>query len=168
MILRTIILVSYTPIISAHMYVSLRTDVCIRLYVLTFIHTCGHTRYIHTLYMYTYTSYMYIPTYVCTYIHTWAIYTYIHTYIHMPTYTYTHMFVCMCTYIHTCIIIHACILSFSPFLTISLCRAGLYFSHPVFSILCHVFSQLVFLHVSLYVVHPSLFQSASSPSPRNL
>ena len=27
----------------------------------------------------------------------------------------------------------------SAFLTISLCRAGHYFSHPVFSILCHVF-----------------------------
>ena len=31
------------------------------------------------------------------------------------------------------------------------------FCHLVFSILCHVFSQLVFLHVSLYVVPPSLF-----------
>ena len=40
---------------------------------------------------------------------------------------------------------------FSPFLTISLCRAGQYLSHPVFSVLCHVFSQSVFLHVSLYV-----------------
>ena len=29
--------------------------------------------------------------------------------------------------------------------------------HPVFSVLCHVFSQLVLLHVSLYVVPPSLF-----------
>ena len=29
------------------------------------------------------------------------------------------------------------------------CRVGHYFSHPVFSILCHFFSQLVFLHVSL-------------------
>ena len=45
----------------------------------------------------------------------------------------------------------------SPFLTISLCRASHYISHPVFSILCHVFSQLVFLHVSMYVVPPSLF-----------
>ena len=35
--------------------------------------------------------------------------------------------------------------TFSPFLTISLCRAGQYFCHPVFSILCHVFSELVFL-----------------------
>ena len=39
--------------------------------------------------------------------------------------------------------------------SISLCRAGQYFSHPVFSILCHVFSQSVFLHVFLYVVPPS-------------
>ena len=39
---------------------------------------------------------------------------------------------------------------FPPFLTISLCRAGQYFIHPVFLILCHVFSQLVFHHVSLY------------------
>ena len=38
---------------------------------------------------------------------------------------------------------------FSPFLTISLCRAGQYLSHPVFSVLRHVFSQSVFLHVSL-------------------
>ena len=30
---------------------------------------------------------------------------------------------------------------FSPFLTSSLCRAGHYFSHPFFSILCHVFNQ---------------------------
>ena len=30
---------------------------------------------------------------------------------------------------------------FSPFLTISLCGAGHYLSHPVFPILCHVFSQ---------------------------
>ena len=36
---------------------------------------------------------------------------------------------------------------FSPFLTISLCRASHYFSHPVFSILCRVFSQLVVLRV---------------------
>ena len=57
---------------------------------------------------------------------------------------------------------------FSPFLTISLCRAGQHFIHPVFSILCHVFSQLLFRHVSLYVVPPSLFRSASVPSPRNL
>ena len=56
----------------------------------------------------------------------------------------------------------------SPFLTISLCRAGQYLSHPVFSVLCHVFSQLVFLHVSLYVVPPSLSRSASAPSPRDL
>ena len=33
-------------------------------------------------------------------------------------------------------------------MTISLCGAGHYSSHPVFSILCHVFSQLVFLHAS--------------------
>ena len=45
---------------------------------------------------------------------------------------------------------------FSPFLTISLCRAGQYFSHPVFSVLCQFFSQSVFLHVFLYVVPPSL------------
>ena len=57
---------------------------------------------------------------------------------------------------------------FSPFLTISLCRAGQYLSHPVFSVLCHVFSQSVFLHVSLYVVPPSLSRSASAPSPRDL
>ena len=38
---------------------------------------------------------------------------------------------------------------FSPFLTISLCRAGQYFCHPVFSILCHVFSYLVLLHAPL-------------------
>ena len=59
-------------------------------------------------------------------------------------------------------------LTFSPFLTISLCRAGQYLSHPVFSVLCHVFSQSVFLHVSLYVVPPSLSRSASAPSPRDL
>ena len=59
-------------------------------------------------------------------------------------------------------------IDFSPFLTISLCRAGHYFSHPLFSILCHVFSQFVFLHVSLYVVPPSLFRSTSVPPPRNL
>ena len=29
-----------------------------------------------------------------------------------------------------------------PFLTVSLCRTGQDFSHPVLSILCHVFSQL--------------------------
>ena len=57
---------------------------------------------------------------------------------------------------------------FSPFLTISLCRAGQYLSHPVFSVLCHVFSQSVFLHVSLYVVPPSLSRSASAPYPRDL
>ena len=57
--------------------------------------------------------------------------------------------------------------SFSPFLTISLRRAGQYFSHAVFSILCHVFGQLVFLHVSLYVAPSSLFRSASASSPRN-
>ena len=57
---------------------------------------------------------------------------------------------------------------FSPFLTISLCRAGQYLSHPVFSVVCHVFSQSVFLHVSLYVVPPSLSRSASAPSPRYL
>ena len=65
-----------------------------------------------------------------------------------------------------CII--ACLSPFSPFLTISLYRAGQYFSHPVFSILCHVFSQLVFLHVSLYVVPPSFSRSASVPPPRKL
>ena len=36
--------------------------------------------------------------------------------------------------------------------------AGHYFSHLVFSIFCHVFSQLVFLHASLYVVPPSRFR----------
>ena len=51
-------------------------------------------------------------------------------------------------------------------MTISLCRAGQYLSHPVFSILCHVFNQLVFLHVSLHVVPPSLFRSTSAPSPK--
>ena len=39
---------------------------------------------------------------------------------------------------------------FSPFLTISLCRAGHYLSNPVFSISCHVFSKLECLHVSLW------------------
>ena len=48
---------------------------------------------------------------------------------------------------------------FSSFLTISLCRAGHYCSNPVFSILCHVFSQSVFLHVFLYVIPPSLFSA---------
>ena len=55
----------------------------------------------------------------------------------------------------------------SPFLTISFFDhliSGQYFSHQVVSIMCHVFSQLVFLHVSLYVVPPSLFRSASDPS----
>ena len=42
------------------------------------------------------------------------------------------------------------------------------FYHPIFSILGYVFSQLVFLHVSLYVVPPSLFRSDSAPAPRNL
>ena len=37
-------------------------------------------------------------------------------------------------------------------LTVSLCMAGHYFSHQAFSVLCHVFSQLVFLYVFLYVV----------------
>ena len=55
----------------------------------------------------------------------------------------------------------------SPFLTISLNRASHYFSHPVFTILCHVLSQSVFLQVSLYFVPPSLFRSTSAPSPRN-
>ena len=41
------------------------------------------------------------------------------------------------------------------------------FRHPVFSMLCHVFCQLVFLHVFLYVVPPSRFRSTSVPSPRN-
>ena len=59
---------------------------------------------------------------------------------------------------------HTTFSHFSHFLTIS----GLYLSHPVFSILCHVFSQLVFLHVSLHVVPPSLSRSASVPPPRNL
>ena len=47
---------------------------------------------------------------------------------------------------------------FPPFLTISLCRAGLYLCHPVFSVLYHVFSLLVFLHIFLCVVPPSLFR----------
>ena len=58
--------------------------------------------------------------------------------------------------------------SFSPFLTISLCMAGRYFSHPVFSTVCHVFCQLAFLHVSLYVAPQYMFWSASSQSPRNV
>ena len=56
---------------------------------------------------------------------------------------------------------------FSPFLAISLCRVGQYFSHLVFSILYHVFSQLVCLHSFLCAVSPSLFRSASTPSPSN-
>ena len=63
---------------------------------------------------------------------------------------------------------HADFLTFSPFLTISLNRAGQYFCHPVFSVLCHVFSQLVFLHVSLQVFPPSLSRSVSLPPPRHL
>ena len=35
-------------------------------------------------------------------------------------------------------------------------RTGHYFSHPVCSSLCHVFSQLVFLHVFVHVISPSL------------
>ena len=46
----------------------------------------------------------------------------------------------------------------SPFMTISMCWVVHYFNHPVFSISCHVFSQLVFRHVFfLYVVPPSVF-----------
>ena len=56
---------------------------------------------------------------------------------------------------------------FSPFLAISSCEAGNYLCHPVFSVLCHVFSQLVFLHIFPYIIPPSLFRSASDPSPRN-
>ena len=40
-------------------------------------------------------------------------------------------------------------------------------SHPVFPILCHVFCQLVFFHVSLYVGPPPLLRPTSAPSPRN-
>ena len=57
---------------------------------------------------------------------------------------------------------------FSPFFTISLCRVGQYCIRPAFSIVCHVFSQSVFLHVSLYVVPLSLLRSASDPSPRHI
>ena len=60
------------------------------------------------------------------------------------------------------------IVSHFSFLTISLCMAGNYLRHPVFPILCHVFSQLVFLHVSLYVFPPSLFRPTSAPSPQNV
>ena len=45
--------------------------------------------------------------------------------------------------------------SFLTFLYHHLVQGRPVFSHPVFSILCHVFSQLVLLHVSLYVVPPS-------------
>ena len=46
------------------------------------------------------------------------------------------------------------VLTFLKFLHHLLVQDPHYFSHPVFSILCHVFSQLVFLHVSFYVVPP--------------
>ena len=60
-------------------------------------------------------------------------------------------------------------LTFLTFLDHLLVQAGQCFSHPVFSILCrHVSSQLVFLHVYLYVVPPSLSRSVSVPSPRSL
>ena len=35
-------------------------------------------------------------------------------------------------------------ISLSPFWTISLCNAG---HHPLLSVLCHIFGQLVFIHV---------------------
>ena len=57
------------------------------------------------------------------------------------------------------------ILTFSPFLTISLCRAGQYLSHPVFSILCHVFSQLVFLHVCCPAIYFSVGLCSFSQKP---
>ena len=44
-------------------------------------------------------------------------------------------------------VLHVSPSNLSPFLTNSLCRADRYFRHPVFTNLCHVFSQLVFLHV---------------------
>ena len=46
-------------------------------------------------------------------------------------------------------------------------RTGRCFSYPIFSILCHVFRQLAFLCVFLYVVSPFLFRSTSAPSPRS-
>ena len=49
--------------------------------------------------------------------------------------------------------------AFFPSFLYHLLVQGHYFSHPVFSILCHVFSQLVLLHVFLYVVTPSLIRS---------
>ena len=60
----------------------------------------------------------------------------------------------------------------SPFLTISLCRAGHYFSIQYFRY-CAMYRYSVSwgsmsscLHVYLYVVPPSPFRSASAPSPR--
>ena len=50
-------------------------------------------------------------------------------------------------------------LLFLTFLDHLLFRAGQYFSHPVFSILCHVFSQSVLHHVSLYVVPLDIYFS---------
>ena len=52
---------------------------------------------------------------------------------------------------------------FSPFLTISLYRAGHYFIHPVFSLLCHAFSKLVFLPTSSTRFIILLFPSAGEP-----
>ena len=45
---------------------------------------------------------------------------------------------------------------FLTFLDLLLVQAGHYFSRSIFSILCHVFTPLVFLHVFLYVVDPYL------------
>ena len=45
----------------------------------------------------------------------------------------------------------------SPFVTISLCMACHYFRHPVFSMLCHVFSQLVCLDMALFMLSLRLF-----------
>ena len=75
------------------------------------------------------------------------------------------LFVCLTACLSICVFLCVCFSPFSLILTISLYRAGQYFSHPVFSVLCHVFRQLLFIHVSLYVVPPSLSWSASVPPP---
>ena len=49
-------------------------------------------------------------------------------------------------------------LNFLTFLIIPLCGAGHYIGHPVFSVLCHVFCQLIFLRVfrNVFVGGPRL------------
>ena len=83
MVLRTIILVSYTLIVSADTYVSLCTDVrIVRTCIRTYIHTCMRT------YLYTYTSYLrstYVHTYMghaCTRTNIHNTRAYIHRYMH--------------------------------------------------------------------------------------